>query len=69
MLDVENIQVFYGKIHALKGISISVEKGEIVALLASSRVVKISRLSSSSRILPLKDSMYGAVAELDPLGS
>ena len=32
MLDVENIQVFYGKIHALKGISISVEKGEIVAL-------------------------------------
>ncbi|MBW2711668.1 MAG: ABC transporter ATP-binding protein, partial [Deltaproteobacteria bacterium] len=30
MLEVENVHTYYGKIHALKDISLNVEKGEIV---------------------------------------
>jgi len=51
MLDVENIQVFYGKIHALKGISISVEKGEIVALLGNNGAGKTTTLKTISGLL------------------
>ncbi len=32
MLKVENLQVYYGAIHALQGISFNLEKGEIVAI-------------------------------------
>ena len=34
MLTVENINVYYGVIHALKDISFQVNEGEIVALIA-----------------------------------
>jgi len=33
MLQVEDLHVYYGAIHALKGISFHLEKGEIVALI------------------------------------
>jgi ABC-type branched-subunit amino acid transport system ATPase component len=33
MLEAENVHTYYGNIHALKGISLSVEKGEIVTLI------------------------------------
>ncbi len=33
MLQVENLQVFYGVIQAIKGISFEVNQGEIVALI------------------------------------
>jgi branched-chain amino acid transport system ATP-binding protein len=51
MLDVENIQVFYGKIHALKGISLHVEKGEIVALLGNNGAGKTTTLKTISGLL------------------
>ena len=35
MLKVDNIDVYYGAIHAIKGISIEVPKGEIVTLVGS----------------------------------
>ena len=35
MLTVENINVYYGAIHALKGISIEVKEGQIVTLIGS----------------------------------
>ena len=35
LLEVENLEVNYGMIKALKGISFSVEKGEIIALIGS----------------------------------
>ena len=31
ILEIDNIHTYYGNIHALKGISVMVEKGEIVA--------------------------------------
>ena len=35
MLKVDNIDVYYGAIHAIKGVSIQVAKGEIVTLVGS----------------------------------
>ena len=35
MLKVNDINVYYGKIHALKGISLDVKQGEIVALIGA----------------------------------
>ena len=46
MLLVENVKVSYGKIEALKGVSIDVKKGEIVALLGANGSGKSSLLNS-----------------------
>lgn len=35
MLDVESLQVYYGGIHALQGVSMHVDAGEIVAVIGS----------------------------------
>ena len=32
MLDVKDLNVYYGKIHAIKNISLTVEEGELVSL-------------------------------------
>ena len=51
MLNVENLQVYYGAIHALKGISFHVEKGEIVALIGANGAGKSTVLNTISGIL------------------
>jgi branched-chain amino acid transport system ATP-binding protein len=48
MLEVENIHSYYGNIHALKGISLTVDKGEIVALIGGNGAGKPQR---SGRLL------------------
>ncbi len=50
-LDVENIHTFYGNIHALKGISLAVEKGEIVTLIGANGAGKSTTLNSISGLL------------------
>lgn len=39
MLKVDNINVFYGKIHALKDVSFEVQNDEIVALIGANGAV------------------------------
>jgi branched-chain amino acid transport system ATP-binding protein len=51
MLKVENLRVSYGHIEALKGISFTVETGEIVALIGSNGAGKTTTLSSISGLL------------------
>ncbi|KAB2905957.1 MAG: ABC transporter ATP-binding protein [Anaerolineae bacterium] len=46
MLEVRNIQTFYGRIHALKGISLTVEEGEIVTLIGSNGAGKTTTLNT-----------------------
>jgi branched-chain amino acid transport system ATP-binding protein len=46
MLEVNDIHTYYGNIHALKGISLTVEKGEIVTLIGYNGAGKTTTLRS-----------------------
>ena len=46
MLEVNDIHTYYGNIHALKGISLTVEEGEIVTLIGSNGAGKTTTLRS-----------------------
>ncbi|MFG6495908.1 ABC transporter ATP-binding protein [Fictibacillus sp. UD] len=53
ILQLKDVNTFYGGIHALKGISISVEKGEIVTLIGSNGAGKSTTLKTiSGQVLP-----------------
>jgi branched-chain amino acid transport system ATP-binding protein len=51
ILDVQNLQVFYGHIHALKGIDLHVNEGEIVTLIGSNGAGKTTTLRAISNLL------------------
>ncbi|HEY3247858.1 MAG TPA: ABC transporter ATP-binding protein [bacterium] len=51
LLELDNLQVYYGHIHALKGISLAVNQGEIVALLGSNGAGKTTTLRTVSGLL------------------
>lgn len=55
MLALDNIQVYYGAIHALKGISFTVNQGEIVTLIGSNGAGKSTCLKTISGLLRPKD--------------
>ncbi len=54
LLQVNDIQTFYGAIQALKGITIEVREGEIVTLIGSNGAGKSTTLRSISGIVPPK---------------
>ena len=43
-LAVENLDVYYGAVHALKGVSLHVEAGEIVTLIGANDEVRAAYL-------------------------
>ncbi|MEX0788077.1 MAG: ABC transporter ATP-binding protein [Anaerolineales bacterium] len=51
MLEVRDAHTYYGNIHALKGISLDVEKGEIVTLIGANGAGKSTTLKTISRLL------------------
>jgi branched-chain amino acid transport system ATP-binding protein len=51
MLNVDNLHVYYGAIHALQGVSFQLEKGEIVALIGANGAGKSTVLNTISGIL------------------
>ncbi|MBS7401926.1 MAG: ABC transporter ATP-binding protein [Oscillospiraceae bacterium] len=54
MLKVNDINVYYGSIHAIKGVSFEVEKGEIVTLIGANGAGKSTILNTVSGLLPAK---------------
>ncbi len=62
MLRLENIEVYYGNIHALKGVSLEVNEGELVSILGANGAGKTTTLMTISGIIrPRK----GTVTYLD----
>ena len=53
LLDVEDVHVHYGKVEALKGISLQVEAGEIVTLIGGNGAGKTTTLKTISGLRPL----------------
>mgnify|MGYP002772613346 CR=1 FL=1 len=51
MLNVDNINVYYGQIHALKDVSLEVKEGEIVALIGANGAGKSTTLRAISGLL------------------
>lgn len=55
LLEVENLTVNYGAIRALKGISFTVKKGEIISLIGSNGAGKTTTLHSVSNLIKKAD--------------
>lgn len=51
MLQVDNVHTYYGNIHALKGITLNIEKGEIVTLIGGNGAGKTTTLRTISGLL------------------
>lgn len=75
MLKVEDLHVYYGGIHALKGVNIAIDKGEIVTIIGANGAGKSTLLNTISGVVknregrivfrgnPLPSSPHGIVRE------
>lgn len=57
LLSVQDLNVFYGGIHALKGVTFEVREGEIVSLIGANGAGKTTTLRAVSGIVPFKGSV------------
>ena len=55
MLEIKDIHVYYGAIHAIKGVSLTVRQGEIVTLIGSNGAGKSTTLRTISGLLKPKE--------------
>ncbi|MGB9840850.1 ABC transporter ATP-binding protein [Thermovenabulum sp.] len=55
MLEVRDLNVYYGKIHALKGVSLSVNRGEIVSIVGANGAGKSTLMMTIAGILKPKN--------------
>ncbi len=55
MLSIQDLNVYYGSIHALKGVSLEVNEGEIVTLIGANGAGKSTLLKTLSGLLKPKD--------------
>src|SRR5215211_5472987 len=51
LLEVDNIETFYGNIRALKGVSLMVNEGEVVTLIGSNGAGKTTTLRTISALI------------------
>lgn len=59
LLKVDNVHTYYGNIHALRGITLNIEKGEIVTLIGGNGAGKTTTLRTISGLLKPRE---GAVS-------
>ncbi|MDP2793190.1 MAG: ABC transporter ATP-binding protein [Sulfurisoma sp.] len=65
MLAVADLQVSYGGINAVKGISFTVEQGEMVCLIGANGAGKTSTLKALARMLPARGDIHYAGRYID----
>ncbi len=63
MLEIKDLNIFYGNIHAIKGISLNVKEGEIVCLIGANGAGKTSTLQSISGLVPIKSGKISFLGE------
>ncbi|ERT61632.1 ABC transporter ATP-binding protein [Peptoniphilus sp. BV3C26] len=63
MLEIKDLNIFYGNIHAIKGISLDVNEGEIVCLIGANGAGKTSTLQSISGLVPIKSGKISFLGE------
>ena len=54
MLEVKDLNVYYGMIQALKGISFEVNEGEVIALIGANGAGKTTTLHALTGLVPAK---------------
>lgn len=54
MLEIKNLEVYYGMIQAIKGISFEVNEGEVIALIGANGAGKTTILHSVTGLVPAK---------------
>ena len=54
MLKIDDLHVYYGEVHALRGVSLEVRQGEVVTLLGNNGAGKTTTLKTISGLLPAK---------------
>src|SRR5256885_4819516 len=52
LLEVDAVDTYYGRVHALQGVSLSIEEGEIVTLIGSNGAGKTTTLRTISGLTP-----------------
>ena len=55
MLELQNVHTYYGRIHALQGVSLEVRKGEIVTLIGANGAGKTTILKTISGLLHARE--------------
>ena len=66
LLELRDVHTYYGNIHALKGISLTVDKGEIVTLIGANGAGKSTTLKTISGLLrPRQGEIYLDGARID----
>jgi len=54
MLEIEGLDVYYGAVHALKGVSVRADRGEIVTLIGANGAGKSTLLRTISGLVPAR---------------
>ena len=58
MLEVKDLQVYYGMIQAIKGISFEVNQGEVIALIGANGAGKTTTLHTVTGLISPKSGQY-----------
>ncbi|HEY8489317.1 MAG TPA: ABC transporter ATP-binding protein [Thermaerobacter sp.] len=69
LLEVSDLSVYYGAIRAVDGIALTVDEGEVVALIGANGAGKTTTLRAIARMIPCRGRIRFAGRDITPLRS